>query len=67
MRKLVGVCLESAHKLREGGWVIWGGDLKIFYTDKGGPEMLPERWGENLKYLISKNIKGSFLQSSKAI
>ena len=38
--------LGSVHKLREGGggWVIWrGGDLKIFYTEKGGgPEMLPE-------------------------
>ena len=33
----------------------------------GKPEMLPEHWGENLKYLTSKNIKGSFLQSSKAI
>ena len=29
--------------------------------------MFPERWGEDLKYLTSKNIKGSFLQSSKGI
>ena len=46
------------------------GDLKIFYTGKGGgggPEMLPERRGENLKYLTSKNIKSSFLQSNKAV
>ena len=42
------------------------GGLKIF-TEKGGPKMLPEHCGENLKYLTSKNIKGSFLQSSKAI
>ena len=39
------------------------GDLKIFYTERGGPEMLPEHRGENLKYLTSKNIKGSFLQA----
>ena len=32
------------------------GNLKIFYTEKGGPEMLPEHRGENLKYLTSKNI-----------
>ena len=39
------------------------GDLKTFYTEKGGPEMLPEHWelGENLKYLTSKNIKGSLI------
>ena len=43
------------------------GDLKIFYTESGGPEMLPEHWGENLKYLTSKNIKGSFLQINKAV
>ena len=36
------------------------GDLKIFNIEKGGPEMLPEHRGENLKYLTSKNIKGSF-------
>ena len=33
----------------------------------GGAEMLPERRGENLKYLTSKNIKSSFLQSNKAV
>ena len=43
------------------------GDLKIFYTEKGGPEMLPEHRGENLKYLTSKNIQGSFLQSNKTV
>ena len=44
------------------------GDMKIFYTEKGGgPEMLPEHRGENLKYLTSKNIKGNFLQSNKAV
>ena len=32
------------------------GNLKIFYTEKGRPEMLPEHRGENLKYLTSKNI-----------
>ena len=36
------------------------GDLKIFNIEKGGPEMLPQHRGENLKYLTSKNIKGSF-------
>ena len=39
------------------------GELKIFYTEKGGPEMFPEHWGENLKYLTSKTIKGIFLQN----
>ena len=43
------------------------GDLREgpehFLHRKGGPEILPEHWGENLKYLTSKNIKGSFLQS----
>ena len=35
--------LGSVHKLREGGGVgDLRGDLKIFYTVKGGPEMLPE-------------------------
>ena len=37
------------------------GELKIFYTEKGEPEMLPEHRRDNLKYLPSKNIKGSFL------
>ena len=60
--------LGSVHKLREGGMgVLRGGDLKIFYTEKGGPEMLPEHWGENLKYLTIKSIKGSLLQSNKAV
>ena len=54
----------SVHKLREGGGMgKLRGDLKIFYTERGGPEMLPEHRGENLKYLTSKNIKGSFLQA----
>ena len=43
-----------------GGWVFWGGDLKIFYTEKVGPEMPPAHWGVDLKYLTSENIKGSF-------
>ena len=44
------------------------GDLKIFYTERGGgPEMLPEHRERNLKYLTSKNIQGRFLQSNKAV
>ena len=38
--------LGSVHKLREGeGMGDLGGDIKIFYTEKGGgePEMLLER------------------------
>ena len=36
--------LGSVHKLREGGGVMGDlrGDLKFFYTEKGGFEMLPE-------------------------
>ena len=58
--------LGSVHKLREGGGMgDLRGDMKIFYTEKGGgPEMLPEHRGENL---TSKNIKGNFLQSNKAV
>ena len=66
-----GPMLGSVHKLREGEGMgdLRGEELKMFYIKKGGrgPEMLPEHRGENLKYLTSKNIKGSFLQSSKAI
>ena len=38
---------------RRMGDLRGGGDLNSFYTEKGrggGPEMLPEHWGENLKY-----------------
>ena len=38
-----------------------GGDLKIFYIEKGGrPDMLREHRGESMKHLTSKNFKGSF-------
>ena len=44
-----------------------GGTWKFSTLKRGEPEILPEHWGENLKYLTSKNIKGSFLQSDKVV
>ena len=55
-------------QITSGGGEGWfEGGTWIFFTPKRvGPEMLSEHLGENLKYLTSKIIKGSFLQSSKA-